>query len=1285
MTSQYRGCYEETMLLNSEHAPGGVIVYYADGDEEIIHVNQYVIDLFECDSHDDFLDLVQGSFRGFVHGEDIASAEDSIWGQVEKHDNLDHINYRIQTKTGKLVNIEDFGRLVDDTGDRPVFHVFIIEAEQRGAVDWLTGLAGMVRFHELAAMGADTIHNRGERPVAVALDLIGMKAYNTQYGRQEGDNLLCVFADVLRKHFGSEACSRFAEDHFYAFASENGFEQKMEALFSDFRDVNEGRTLPIRAGAYCCDADDDIVNVGFDRAKIACDFDRKTWKSHLIWFSDEMRAQERLRIHVLDCIDQAIAERWVRPHYQAIVRSATSYTCGEEALARWTDPKYGEIPPIAFVPVLEEAGLLQALDMHMVDCVIEDIAAKREAGMSVVPVSVNISLRDLGELDIATELVRRTDAAGVPHRLIRVEFTESAVSDNPDLFREQVKALHDSGFEVWLDDFGSGYSSLNMLQNYEFDLIKLDMEFVGAIHDAKTREVIAGIMHVAKKLGVGTLGEGVETEQQALYLESIGCDMLQGFFFAKPMSFEMTKDYFLRGLGRVREKTDDSEYWNAVGAIDLLDPLANEGNRSADGMPLKDFPSGVMEKRGDAWYVLRSNAAYRELLDHGGVVPLARSNLEINSLDRDIDIEYANAAMRSMKSRSWERVAGRLEYGTGFQFYTRYVASTSTADAFELASVPNMLGTALGTYGDVPVAYAVLRVSFDEDGTKAIDAEYVYANSMFCDLCRYTITDLPGKSFLKMALESSREWLPLFYRAAVLRENVHDLKFSNQVNHWLSFNISPSPVIGCCVFAFTIADAERRERDEIMIGRNTSDFIVSVANAFNKEKDYRSSMNDVLAMMSQVIHPKRLFIFERGQGAGTVTFEWCDDDAYAQADQVQMASGSDFASWDSLAEGDTIIYLPDISVLKSANESLYRKLSSEGVTHMLAVQLYDGETLIGNLVAENYELDESVDTKRLLETVATFISSRIVNQRLLSELDRLGKHDSLTGLLNRRGFDQVISDWMALESDEPYVLALLDIDDFKTVNDVHGHEVGDAVLRTLAKKVRQSMPADAVIGRNGGDEFVIMLIGDESEHADDVFTNLVDSDLECIHDGKRYSFTISLGYVGWPDQATDLKDAYTKADAALYAVKLADKAASMRYAPKVEAQYRSQLGFTPRDIAESIPGAILVHRAGGDGEILFANDELIRLFECEGLAEFMEFTGGMFAGVVHPDDRFRVYEELTAQLSLDDVGMKNYSNYRIVTKKGNVHYVENNGRLVDVAEEGKVFYVLMVNQDERSV
>jgi len=338
-------------------------------------------------------------------------------------------------------------------------------AVQHSSVDWLTGLPSMARFHELACIASAEIRESGDQPVAIALDLVGMKSFNTQYSREEGDKLLCVFADVLSEHFGAEACSRFAEDHYYAFVPSKNIEGLFEALFADFKAANDGKVLPVRAGAYACDPEDDIVAVGFDRAKIACDLDRKTWESRVTWFNDEMRAAAKLRIHVLDHVDQAIENGWVRPFYQAIVRSATGNVCGEEALARWLDPEYGELHPDQFIPVLEESGLLQKLDMYIVDCVIKDMASKQADNVPIVPVSVNISLRDLNKVNIVEEVAKRADAAEMPHGLLRIELTESSSFGDAERFKSTVDGLRSSGFQVWLDDFGSGYSSLNTLQD----------------------------------------------------------------------------------------------------------------------------------------------------------------------------------------------------------------------------------------------------------------------------------------------------------------------------------------------------------------------------------------------------------------------------------------------------------------------------------------------------------------------------------------------------------------------------------------------------------------------------------------------------------------------------------------------------------------------------------------------------------------------------------------------------------------------------------------------------
>ena len=914
-----------------------------------------------------------------------------------------------------------------------------------------------------------------------------------------------------------------------------------------------------------------------------------------------MIGQTELRDYVLEHADQAIEEGWILPHYQSIVRSSTGYLCGEEAFARWIDPVHGMLLPEQFVPFLEEAHQIHKIDLYVAERVLTDLQKKRDSGVTVVPVSVNISLADFERVDLAAELSKRADAAGESHDLLRVELTESVVQCDRELFSKQFHALHEAGFKVCIGDFGSGFATIASLQEFDFDLFEIDVSALGDINSSRTRDIVAGIVQIAKELGMSTIAEGIDSLEKAVFLENIGCDMLQGHYFATPRPVDAVIQGLLSGRGLVREKVSEFDYWNDIGAVDLANPVSNVDGRSVDGTPLRELPASIMELRDGAWRLVRANYPYREFLDRYGSLPLNSSPLKAHMIDARVDIEFVEAAKRSRVSNTWERIAGPKEYGTGLQFYTRHATSSPEAAAYVIATVPNMLGTALGSYGDVPVAYAVLRVEADVESGCATDAEYVFANSTYCTICNYSHNDITGCSFCAISGDGGQIWLPYFYRAAVLKEEVRDVVFSQVLGHWLSFNMAPSPVEGCLVFGFTIADAEHREREEFIVGRDTSNLIIEIAEVFNEADTYNEAMDEVLALMSRSVHPERLYIFERDEWSTRATFEWCAEGIEPRLDEMRNLGNRDFSSWDRISEGGSIVAVPDVEKLKSTDEELYNMLKAQGVSRILAAPLLNDQELVGYLVADNYELSESFDTQRLLETVATFISARIVNQRLMEELDRAGTHDALTGLLNRRGFDRAIMKLTEGKPDERYVLALVDIDDFKTVNDLHGHDVGDSALRTLARSVSQALPGTAVVGRNGGDEFVALLFGEDALLAEEAFAALEREKLSCTHGNRCYPLSISIGYAEYPEQAEDLNSAYAKADAALYAVKLSGKGNYRRYSSELMTQYRSQLGFTPRDIAENAPGAILVHRANEEGNILFANDELIEMFECESL------------------------------------------------------------------------------------
>ena len=420
--------------------------------------------------------------------------------------------------------------------------------------DPLTGRPSLTRFGQLAPARCLSIVKDGHEAVAITLNLVGMSDYRSRHGRDGANQLLRDFADVLRKRFGTESCARPTDNTFYVLTQRDGVEEALEGVFADFELAEDGGevSLPVRAGLYVCARGEDVMGVGFDRAQAACDLDLTTWQSSYAWFKDTMSDEARLRLHVLRNVDQAIRERWIRPYYQAIVSSTTGVVKCEEALARWIDPEYGFLSPGQFIPILEEAGVLHKVDMHMIACVIDDMGQKLARGVEVVPVSINVSLRDLGQVDVASEVVRMVDNKFISHDLINIEFTESALNESPALFIQQVKKLREEGFNVWMDDFGSGYSSLNSLKDYEFDLVKLDMEFMRNEHIERTWDVIYGVAQITQRLGMKLLAEGVESELQARRLRDVGCDLLQGYYFAKPESLDDIIEHAKDGTGLPR-------------------------------------------------------------------------------------------------------------------------------------------------------------------------------------------------------------------------------------------------------------------------------------------------------------------------------------------------------------------------------------------------------------------------------------------------------------------------------------------------------------------------------------------------------------------------------------------------------------------------------------------------------------------------------------------------------------------------------------------------------------
>jgi EAL domain-containing protein (putative c-di-GMP-specific phosphodiesterase class I) len=213
--------------------------------------------------------------------------------------------------------------------------------------------------------------------------------------------------------------------------------------------------------------------------------------------------------------------------------------CGCEALARWDDPKIGFLSPGMFIPILEEGRQIHKLDLCIFDQVCKRIRDCIDNNMPVLPVSLNFSRLDFELMDAVGELEKLVKKYEVDRKYLHVEITESALTEDIEGLKKAMKRLHDSGYVIWLDDFGSGYSSLNVLKDFNFDLLKIDMEFLKNFSGNEKAHVIVGsIIRLADQLGMMTLTEGVETEEAVEFLKQAGCGRLQGYFYGKPMPYE---------------------------------------------------------------------------------------------------------------------------------------------------------------------------------------------------------------------------------------------------------------------------------------------------------------------------------------------------------------------------------------------------------------------------------------------------------------------------------------------------------------------------------------------------------------------------------------------------------------------------------------------------------------------------------------------------------------------------------------------------------------------------
>ena len=374
---------------------------------------------------------------------------------------------------------------------------------------------------------------------------------------------------------------------------------------------------------------------------------------------DRASSDTELRTYVVTHIDEAIENGWVKPYYQPVIRTLTGKLCGFEALARWEDPTYGLLAPADFIPVLEETKLVHLLDCSIILQTCKRISDARNVHVPAVPISFNLSRLDFSLCDMFSVVENAVREYGVPRHLLNIEITESILGSDPEFMTNMLRTFHDAGYEVWMDDFGSGYSTLNVLKDFEFDELKIDMEFLSSFNE-KSKAIIASVVDMSKKLGIHTLAEGVETVEHRDFLCSIGCEKMQGFLFGEPMPYDPDDPFACLG-GFDVEKVSDYQYANEIGAVNTLslsehDLTENNTARSY----MTNMPIALVEYSNNTYKVIEANDAFRENLARLGIPSIEAAELLANDPTRP----FGRQTKRMMQSIEKDKYA-RFDYVAG--------------------------------------------------------------------------------------------------------------------------------------------------------------------------------------------------------------------------------------------------------------------------------------------------------------------------------------------------------------------------------------------------------------------------------------------------------------------------------------------------------------------------------------------------------------------------------------------------------------------------------------------
>lgn len=420
-------------------------------------------------------------------------------------------------------------------------------------IDFILNVNNKFKFIKEAEMVISS--NLDGKYALVHYDLNKFTIINNSVGYKVGDEILQQIGRVLRKNLKEEIIGKADGDNFFVLFEYINQENLIEVVCSLTDKIEKLRIWKkvninpvVKAGIYFINNKELDIRTAIDRADFAKTILNNNYKSDYAIYENEIGNNLIEAKKIEDDMHRALKNKEFKVYLQPKINLKTGCIVGAEALVRWEHPELGLLCPVRFIPILEKNGFIVNLDKYVFEEVCISIRKWLDLGYNVVPVSVNISRIHFFNRSFVSDYKKIKEKYKISNKLIEIEITESVVFDyeNEKEVFKVMKKFRDDGFEISMDDFGSGYSSLGLLKDMPIDTLKLDKIFLNNIEDYNSQIIVSNIVNMAKSLELNVVSEGVETSEQVEFLKDIGCDIAQGFIFARPEPIFLFEDLIFK-------------------------------------------------------------------------------------------------------------------------------------------------------------------------------------------------------------------------------------------------------------------------------------------------------------------------------------------------------------------------------------------------------------------------------------------------------------------------------------------------------------------------------------------------------------------------------------------------------------------------------------------------------------------------------------------------------------------------------------------------------------------